>query len=99
MASRSTPARLEEARRAATRNRLIGDGLPEDRADALIAAWDSEAGSRGLPRDLRYWDGAWEWIETRRRKQPWPAEPDLAAEAGSRDPEPGDSDQLRGRPI
>jgi hypothetical protein len=67
MARRADPARLEEARRAATRNRLIGDGVPDERADALIAAWDSEAARRELPRDVRYWDGAWDWIETRRR--------------------------------
>lgn len=45
-----------------TRNRLIGEGVPEDRADALIAAWDAEAARRGLPRGLGYYDGAWEWI-------------------------------------
>ena len=68
MSRRSTPTRLEEARRAATRNRLIGDGLPDNDADSLIALWDAEAASRGLRRDVRYWDGAWEWMESRRRR-------------------------------
>ena len=67
MARRSTPARLEEARRAATRNRLIGSGLSEERADALIAAWDAEAARRGLARDLWYWDDAWQWITAHRQ--------------------------------
>ena len=68
MSRRSTPARLEEARRAATRNRLVGSGLSEERANFLIAAWDAEAARQGRQRDVRYWDGAWEWIEDRRRR-------------------------------
>jgi hypothetical protein len=39
MARRADPARIDTAREAATRNRLIGTGLSEAIADARIAAW------------------------------------------------------------
>jgi hypothetical protein len=36
MSRRSTPERLDEARRAATRNRLIGERVTEATADAWM---------------------------------------------------------------
>jgi hypothetical protein len=51
MSRRSTPERLDETRRAATRNRLIGTGLDEEKADAWIAAWETQAAQKGLKRD------------------------------------------------
>ena len=36
----------------------------QEKADALIAAWDAEA-VRARQRDARYWDGAWAWIDSR----------------------------------
>lgn len=69
MSRRSTPARLEEARRAGFRNRLIGSGMLPDRADAAMAAWEAEAALRGLSeRTGGYWDSAWDWIEARRHR-------------------------------
>jgi hypothetical protein len=50
MSRRSTPERIDEARRAATRSRLIGEGVTEATADAWIAAWESEAARDGLAR-------------------------------------------------
>lgn len=68
MARRSTAARLEEARRAGFRNRLIGSGMSEERADSLIAIWSGEAALRGMREsDNGFWQSCWEWIETRRR--------------------------------
>jgi hypothetical protein len=48
MSRRSTPERIDEARRAATRNRLIGDGVTEATADAWIAVWEAAAAEDGL---------------------------------------------------
>jgi hypothetical protein len=57
MSRRSTPERLDEARRAATRNRLILDGATEATADAWIAAWEAQAALDGLERGAAYWGG------------------------------------------
>jgi hypothetical protein len=43
MARRSTPERIDTARRAATRNRLIGERMTEETADAWIAAWEASS--------------------------------------------------------
>jgi hypothetical protein len=43
MSRRADPARIEVARRNATRNRLIGERVTEATADAWIAAWDDQA--------------------------------------------------------
>jgi hypothetical protein len=43
MSHRSTPERIDAARRAATRNRLIGEGMPPERADDWIARWEAQA--------------------------------------------------------
>lgn len=69
MSRRSTPARLEEARRAGFRNRLIGTGMLPERVDAAMAAWDAEAALRGVSEAQRgFWDAAWEWIAEHRRR-------------------------------
>jgi hypothetical protein len=52
---RSTPERIDKARRAATRNSLVGDGATEATADAWIAAWEARAAEDGLARGLAYW--------------------------------------------
>lgn len=41
IARRADPARIEEARRAAVRNSLIGEGVTEATADAWMAAWEA----------------------------------------------------------
>ena len=43
MSRRADPARIDEARRAAIRNRLIGEGMTDMAAEAWIAAWDARA--------------------------------------------------------
>jgi hypothetical protein len=72
MSRRSTPERLDEARHAATRRRLILDGVTEATADAWIAAWEAQAARDGLLRDAAYWEAAWRWMaaEGRRRTRP-----------------------------
>ena len=57
MSRRSTPERLDEARRAATRNRLIGERVTPEMADAWIAAWEAQAAHDGLERGSEYWPG------------------------------------------
>jgi hypothetical protein len=47
---RSTPQRIDEARHAATHNRLIGEGATAATADAWIAAWDAKAAQDSLER-------------------------------------------------
>ncbi len=72
MCRRSTPARLSEARWAATIARLIGEGELPMRADAKVAAWEAITGfgrpatrgsllGRGIPlagRTTGHGDGA-----------------------------------------
>jgi len=43
-------------REAATRARLIGEGVPKATADAWIAAWAEQAGRDGVKRGSGYWD-------------------------------------------
>ena len=62
MSRRSTPERIDEARRAATRNSLIGAGATGETADAWIAAWEAKAAEDGLERGSAFWQAAWEWV-------------------------------------
>ena len=72
MSRRSTPERIDAARHAAVRARLVGTGMTEETADAWLAAWASVAARDGRPRDAAYWDAAWSWItaEREQRRQP-----------------------------
>jgi hypothetical protein len=67
MSQRSTPERIDEARRAATRNRLIGERMTPETADAWIAAWEAKAAEDGLERGSAYWEAGWAWIADQRR--------------------------------
>jgi hypothetical protein len=70
MARGADPTRIDTARREATRQRLMSTGMLPDRIDALIAAWEVEAGRRGLPECRRYADEiAWEWMVAQRGRQ------------------------------
>lgn len=62
MSRRSTPARLYNAHRTATINRLIGEGELPARAEARVAAWEARTAPDGRPRDGAYWDAAYRWI-------------------------------------
>jgi len=63
---RSTPERIDQARQAATRSRLIGEGATEETADAWLAAWEAQAADVGLDRGAAHWDAAWKWIAEQR---------------------------------
>ena len=67
MSRRSTPERIDEARRAAVRSALVGDGATEDTADAWIAAWEAQAAQDGLERGSAYWKAGWDWIAAQRQ--------------------------------
>jgi hypothetical protein len=69
MSRRADPARIDEARRAATRNRLMGEGMTLERADAWIAAWEAEAGRDGLARGAAYWEAGCAWIAAQRARR------------------------------
>ena len=66
MSRRSTPERIDQARHAATRSRLIGEGVTEETADVWIAAWEAPAARDGLERGSAYWQAGWEWIAAQR---------------------------------
>jgi hypothetical protein len=67
MSQRSTPERIDAARRVATRNRLIGQGMSAERAEHWIARWEAQAAQDGRQRDGAYWDAAYRWIAMQRR--------------------------------
>ena len=69
MARRADPARIEDARRAAIRNRLIGERVTEETAEAWIAAWDAQAAKEGLEPGREYWDRGWDWIAAERQRR------------------------------
>ena len=62
MARRADPARIDEAHREGTRQRLMGSGMTPETADRWLDAWVLKATGRGLARDGAYWDAAWDWI-------------------------------------
>jgi hypothetical protein len=68
MSRRSTPERLDDARRAATRNRLIGDRVTPETADA----WEAQAADDGVERGAAYWEAGWAWISEQRRSRTRP---------------------------
>ena len=74
MARRADPQRIHEAKEAATIERLVSAGIGRTDAVARVAAWELEAGARGLPRtDRDYWEAGMTWIAMRRaqdRKPP-----------------------------
>jgi hypothetical protein len=58
---------LRAGRVEATRQRLLSTGMLPERVDALMAAWEAEAGRRGLPEGRRYADEiGWEWMVAQR---------------------------------
>jgi hypothetical protein len=66
---RADPARIDQARREATRNWLLGEGVTEATADAWIAAWDAQAALDGLEPGREYWDRGWDWIAAERQRR------------------------------
>ena len=62
MSRRSTPERLDAAWHAGVRNRLIGEGVSPELADAWLAAWVAKAAEDGLERNSEYWQTGWDWI-------------------------------------
>jgi hypothetical protein len=72
MARRSSPDRIHVARRIAVRNRFVQDHrLSEQRAEALVAAWEAEAARRGLePESPDFWRDAAPWIIEQLKERP-----------------------------
>jgi hypothetical protein len=73
MSRQSTPERIDEARRAATRARLIGERVTPETADAWIAAWDAQAAQDGMTPSAAYWEAGWTWIGEQRRARVRPS--------------------------
>lgn len=55
--------RIDQARRAAIRNRLISTGKDPDIAERWCDAWEAEATLRDLKRDGDYWEAGKLWID------------------------------------
>jgi hypothetical protein len=73
MSRRSTPERIDEARRAALRNCLTDHGMPLETAEAWCDAWQDEADRQGLDRrSPDYWAGAGQWIAEQRETHKMP---------------------------
>jgi hypothetical protein len=66
------PERIDQARRAATSNRLIDERVTEETADAWIAGWEAIAAKDGLARGAAYWDAGWAWIAAQRQHRVMP---------------------------
>jgi hypothetical protein len=64
--------RINQARRAAIRNRLISSGRDPAVAERWCDAWEAEAALRGLERGSDYWDAGKVWIDSQcaARKRP-----------------------------
>jgi hypothetical protein len=61
------PLSRRQARyRAQLKDRLWGEGVPDDQAEEWIALWEAEAARRGLPRNRAYWLAAGDWIDRER---------------------------------
>jgi hypothetical protein len=63
---RPDPARIEQARRIATLNRVIADGVSATEAEAWLVAWEARAARYGREQDGRYWEAGWSWIAAQR---------------------------------
>jgi len=62
MSRRSTPERIDQARRAATLARLISAGLPADRAIAALDAWAARTARDHPSLSAEDWDAAYREI-------------------------------------
>jgi hypothetical protein len=62
MSRRSTPERLEQARRSATLARLVSAGMLPDRAAAALAAWEARKVQDCRTIVADDWDGAYREI-------------------------------------
>jgi hypothetical protein len=69
MSRRADPERIDEARRAATRHRLIGERVTPETADAWITAWAEQAARDGIEAGSEYWTAGWDWIAEQRTRQ------------------------------
>ena len=56
---RADPARIDEARRAASRSRLIGEGMTKVTPDAWVAAWEAQAAQDGPMGGWVFWERGW----------------------------------------
>ena len=70
--SKLSEQRIDQARRAAIRNRLISTGKEPDVAERWCDAWEAEAALRELRRDGDYWKAGKLWIDAQcaARKRP-----------------------------
>src|SRR5688572_25482780 len=61
MSRRSTPERIDTARRQATLARLVSAGELPEKAEAWVTLWEAQAASDGTQRGGAFWDAGWAW--------------------------------------
>jgi hypothetical protein len=65
MSRRADPELIHVARRAATVQRLVGEGQLRDRVEALVARWEAIAAAEGRPHDRAFWEAFEAWRTSR----------------------------------
>jgi hypothetical protein len=69
MARRSTLSASTRLVETPPANRLIGERVTPETANAWIAGWKAQAAQDGLERGAAYWDAAWLWIADQRKSR------------------------------
>ena len=64
MSRKADPYRIAEAKRAALRDRLIGEGMLPNAVDRLLEAWDAQD---NIHLTRAYGEPAYRWIVARRQ--------------------------------
>jgi hypothetical protein len=64
MSRRADPVRILAAQREGTRQRLVSTGIPLERVDELLAAYEALRGAQSRPLDG---EAAYRWVLARRR--------------------------------
>ena len=71
MSRRSTPERLDAARRDSAGS-PISNGEMTDRAEAALSAWERQAIAIGRARDGGFWEAGYRWIREGQGDPPSP---------------------------
>jgi hypothetical protein len=101
MARRADPERINQARRAAIRNALTSEGMPQELAETWCHSWEVRAAELGLDRlTSDYWTLGLAWIQ----RSAVPTRVDRGVEppcwaAGNLRDRSGGTSQLPGGPL
>jgi hypothetical protein len=60
---RADPERIFAAKKAATIERLVGDGIPRTTVEAWVESWEGGAADiHDLRRDLDFWENGYQYV-------------------------------------